>query len=84
MSTRANPRFSALFNFLSISTYFLLSIFVVSASVLKVENGVYKRITVKVNDDVSKCHCDQVIENLQVGNISVLITKYQKISIDVV
>ena len=44
---------------------FLLCVFV-SGSFIKVENGVYKRITVKVNDDVSSCHCDQVIENIQV------------------
>ena len=38
----------------------------VSGSVIKIENGVYKGITVRVRDDVSSCHCDQVIENLQV------------------
>ena len=38
----------------------------VSGSFIKVENGAYKGITVRVNDDVSSCHCDQVIENLQV------------------
>ena len=57
-------------SFLPILTYLLFCLVtIVSASVLKVENGVYKRLTVQVNEDVSKCHCDQIIENLKVGNI---------------
>ena len=51
---------------------FLLCVFV-SGSFIKVENGVYKRITVKVNDDVSSCHCDPVIENIQVRSITPLL-----------
>ena len=38
----------------------------VSASLIRVENGAYRRVTVKVSEDVSKCHCDQVIENIKV------------------
>ena len=51
-----------------VTLFFCISVFV-SGSVIKVENGVYKRITVKVNDDVSSCHCDQVIENIQVSSV---------------
>ena len=51
---------------------FLLCVFV-SGSFIKVENGVYKRITVKVNDDVSSCHCGPVIENIQVRSITPLL-----------
>ena len=54
---------------------FLLCVFV-SGSFIKVENGVYKKITVKVNDDVSSCHCDPVIENIQVRSIAPLLVVY--------
>ena len=64
MSSRAHlhPSF-----FLLMSIYFQICMLFVSGSVLKVENGAYKRITVQVKEDISKCHCDQIIENLQVG-----------------
>ena len=64
MSSRAN--LSSRF-FLLMSIYFQICVIFVSGSVLKVENGAYKRITVQVKEDISKCHCDQIIENLQVG-----------------
>lgn len=38
----------------------------VSGSLIRIENGAYKRVTVLVSEDVSKCHCDQVIENIKV------------------
>ena len=44
----------------------------VYGSVLTVENGVYRRLTVRVNDEVDKCHCDRVIENTQVRNLLLL------------
>ena len=58
----------------SILTTLTFSIFIfTSGSVIKVEKGSYKRITVKVNDDVSSCHCDPVIENIQVRSITPLL-----------
>ena len=42
----------------------------VSGSVLTVENGIYKRLTVRVNEEINKCHCDQVIENTQVRKLA--------------
>ena len=38
----------------------------VSGSLIRIENGAYKQVTVLVSEDVSKCHCDQVIENIKV------------------
>ena len=39
----------------------------VSGSLIRIENGAYKQVTVLVSEDVSKCHCDQVIENIKVS-----------------
>ena len=65
MNPKLNRSVCAWKNVLSILSILSLCVFV-SGSVIKVENGVYKGITVKVNDDVSSCHCDQIIENIQV------------------
>ena len=44
----------------------VLPLNLVSGSLIRIENGAYKRVTVLVSEDVSKCHCDQVIENIKV------------------
>ena len=65
MNPKLNRSVGAWKNVLSILSILSFCVFV-SGSVIKVENGVYKGITVKVNDDVSNCHCDPIIENIQV------------------
>ena len=50
-----------------LSASLVLPLNVVSGSSIKIENGAYKRVTVLVSEDVSKCHCDQVIENIKVS-----------------
>ena len=40
-----------------------------NGSVLTVENGVYKRLTVKVSEAVPRQLCHRAINNLQVGNV---------------
>ena len=65
MNPKSNCSVCAWKNVLSILSILSFCVFV-SGSVIKVENGVYKGITVKVNDEVSSCHCDQIIENIQV------------------
>ena len=49
-----------------LSVFIVLPLNLVSGSLIRVENGAYKRVTVLVSEDVSKCHCDQVIENIKV------------------
>ena len=49
-----------------LSVLLVLPLNLASGSLIRVENGAYKRVTVKVSEDVSKCHCDQVIENIKV------------------
>ena len=49
-----------------LSVLLVLPLNLASGSLIRVENGAYKRVTVKVSEDVSKCHCDQVIENTKV------------------
>ena len=67
------PYKKSIFSALSIWFGFLMMVIfqtiTVSGSVLTVENGVYRRLTVRVNEDVNKCHCDRVIENAQVRNL---------------
>ena len=46
--------------------FLVLPLNLVSGSLIRIENGAYKRVTVLVSEDVSKCHCDQVIENIKV------------------
>ena len=65
MNPKSNCSVCAWKNVLVILSILSFCVFV-SGSVIKVENGVYKGITVKVNDEVSSCHCDQIIENIQV------------------
>ena len=50
----------------------------VYGSVLTVENGVYRRLTVRVNDEVDKCHCDRIIENTQVRHL-VMLREYRSV-----
>ena len=43
------------------------------ASVLTVENGVYKRLTVQVSEAVPRQLCHRAINNLQVGNLFIFV-----------
>ena len=65
MNPKSNRSAGAWKNVLSMLAILYFCVFV-SGSVIKVENGVYKGIMVKVNEDVSSCHCDQIIQNIQV------------------
>ena len=67
MNICVNNHVSAWSLFVSISSILYFGLMAVSGSLITVENGVYKRLTVRVNEDVCKCHCDQIIENVQVG-----------------
>ena len=49
-----------------LSISLVLPLNLVSGSLIRIENGAYKQVTVLVSEDVSKCHCDQVIENIKV------------------
>ena len=49
-----------------LSISLVLALNLVSGSLIRIENGAYKQVTVLVSEDVSKCHCDQVIENIKV------------------
>ena len=61
--------FSALSIWFGLSMMMIFQTVTVYGSVLTVENGVYRRLTVRVNDEVNKCHCDRVIENTQVRHL---------------
>ena len=72
MNAHRNNRLSSACSssFLSIIRCLLFCLVtVVSLAVVQVENGVYKQLSLKVNDNLSKCHCDQIIENIKVGHI---------------
>ena len=68
MNFCANVDLSAWSLFVSISTILFFGLSSVSCSAITVQNGIYKRLTARVNEDVCKCHCDHIIENVQVGN----------------
>ena len=68
--------FSALSIWFGLSMMMSFQTVTVYGSVLTVENGVYRRLTVRVDDEVDKCHCDRVIENTQVRHI-ILFREYR-------
>ena len=55
-------------NFLSVVLLLSVSLAASGSSILTIDRGVYKRLTVQILEEVDNCHCDQVIENIQVRN----------------
>ncbi len=45
----------------------LLSQTIDSSSIVRVDSGVYERVTVKIDDSVPRQHCRRAIDNIQVG-----------------